>query len=354
MAKLSEDERRASGEAGAPQATERAWVQAPGRAGAGPQRAAVLLVDATGEVVHASPSARALIGSRASDLVGRRLVDLVTGPDRPAVAAWIGEGRPGDEVTFGIERRPGLLGTVVASARHPRGAHEPVVVHLVEARDGVEADDPHLAVQQLRTEVRDLARRNAELLEFAFTAAHDLRAPLMAISAAAQGLVRVAGAALDEESQALVGQVLHGVGQMRGTIDALLRSSGAGEGLRFTQVDVDELVAEVLARLRPRLDEAGAEVVVEPLRCVVADRDQLASVLSNLLENALQHRAAGRPPRIEVTATDEPGQRVFSVADNGRGIPEADRDRVFRMFERHDRNVGGTGIGLAVCQRNVE
>ena len=114
-------------------------------------------------------------------------------------------------------------------------------------------------------------------------------------------------------------------------------------------------MSSALEDLQPAAEKAGATVEAEGLGtgAVIADREQLALVVSNLLENAIVHGLDVRPLRISITSDDGPVMRTFAVADNGRGIEAGQRERVFRMFERLDRTRPGKGIGLTVCQRVV-
>ena len=81
----------------------------------------------------------------------------------------------------------------------------------------------------------------------------------------------------------------------------------------------------------------------------------LRQLLQNLIANAVKHRRPDRPCRVVVTAEAGEGCWEFAVADDGPGIPAADRERVFAMFEQVDPAArSGHGIGLATCRRIVE
>lgn len=96
------------------------------------------------------------------------------------------------------------------------------------------------------------------------------------------------------------------------------------------------------ARVRIRDDSAGA--------VVKADRDQMNQLLLNLMQNSLAAAAeAGRRPVIELRAFTVPGRLALEVGDNGCGIPEAERSRIFDLF--FSTRKGGTGLGLAIVER---
>ena len=100
----------------------------------------------------------------------------------------------------------------------------------------------------------------------------------------------------------------------------------------------------------------GAVVSAGDLPIVTGDPVQLGQLLQNLLANALKFVPDGRPPEIHVSAERTAGGWTITVADNGIGVADADRERIFTMFTRlHPRErYKGTGIGLANCKRIVE
>ena len=93
-----------------------------------------------------------------------------------------------------------------------------------------------------------------------------------------------------------------------------------------------------------------------PIDKIWADELRLSQILFNLLSNAVKFTPAGG--RIEVTARTEGGRLIVRVADDGIGLKEEDRERIFNVFEQVDTSLGrrrqGTGLGLALTKRLVE
>jgi signal transduction histidine kinase len=112
----------------------------------------------------------------------------------------------------------------------------------------------------------------------------------------------------------------------------------------------------VVANAEQALPADGYRFVVElpeePLDAE-ADRDKLRQVVANLVDNARRHASS----RVELSFRRTPDGAVVAVADDGAGIPEADRERVFDRFARlddaRDRDTGGTGLGLAIARELV-
>ncbi|MFT5469438.1 MAG: signal transduction histidine kinase [Verrucomicrobiales bacterium] len=146
---------------------------------------------------------------------------------------------------------------------------------------------------------------------------------------------------------------------MRQLITDLLAFSRIGTGVEeFAPVELDEILDEALSNLQITIRKTRADIVGgEALPKVLGDRGQLMQLLQNLIGNALKFCKS--TPRIEITARrfskDERRWKI-EVSDNGTGIAPEFQKQIFSIFKRLDANreVEGTGIGLAVCQRIVE
>lgn len=204
--------------------------------------------------------------------------------------------------------------------------------------------------EELRRHAYALERANRELQQLLYLIAHDLKAPLRAIShlstaLAEEGNGRPAGSLLAK----LRGRAM----RMHAMLDALLAYADIGVGGRNEPVLLEALVRDAAARLRLPADFAletdGCEAVVE------TDAAQLGQVLTHLIDNAVQHhdRGAGR---IAVFCRAAEGGWEIAVSDDGPGIPPAFHGRIFEMFQtlsaRARRET--TGAGLALVKKLVE
>jgi len=253
-------------------------------------------------------------------------------------------------------------GLVSAAAMRIGGQqHVLSVVRDITARKEAEA--------RLRQTMDQLVATNTELMRFAHTAAHDLQEPLRSIVSYSQLLVRHADGTLSPEMQEDLNYLIPAARRMHGLINGLLnytRLSTSSRPLR--PVDTRHVVTAAVDGLRETLDEAGAEVTVGALPVVRGDELQILQVIQNLLSNAVKFRAPDRPCRIHLGAAPDPiiparaaaevpdGFAVFGVSDNGIGIPEGHRDRVFQIFHRlhTPQEYPGTGVGLSMCRRIIE
>ena len=187
--------------------------------------------------------------------------------------------------------------------------------------------------------------------QFVSDASHELRSPLAVIRQAAE----IARAYPDRVgAQALADDVLAESERLEQLVSALLLLARLeGDESASDVVDLDDLVLTEVARAR-----AGADVAVDA-RAVGAGRTRgsavlLGQVVRNLLDNACRH-AAGT---VSVSLSEQGDAVVLEVADDGAGIPEADRSRVFERFVRLDdaraRDEGGSGLGLAIVRKIVD
>lgn len=211
--------------------------------------------------------------------------------------------------------------------------------------------------KELRDKAEQLAHSNEELEQFAYVASHDLKAPLRSVAGFSQLLARRYADKLDSDGQEFVGFIDSGVRRMQTLIDDLLEYARASRvRLSPAWIETRALVEDVRTRLRARLQESGAELVLGELPRIWADRVQLGQVLQNLIDNALKFHAPGVRPRVEVTCASTPTHWEFAVTDNGIGVPQEYEHKVFMLFQRlhNDESYEGTGLGLPICKKIVE
>ncbi|GAA1873603.1 hypothetical protein GCM10009836_63220 [Pseudonocardia ailaonensis] len=199
-------------------------------------------------------------------------------------------------------------------------------------------------------------RTDDELTEFAGRVAHDLRAPLTAVL----GFLRLADGPFRDETSAraadCIGSALDAATGMRTVVDGLLEYATFDVRPQITDVDLPGMVAALVEDLAAEIRAAAGEVSYEGPEHVRGDVALLHRLLQNLIANALEHGRPGVAPRVRIRAAAGPDGWTLEVSDNGPGIPEDQRRRVFDPFVRlaHDHATRGTGIGLSTCARITE
>lgn len=213
---------------------------------------------------------------------------------------------------------------------------------------------------ELRVRGEELARSNDDLQQFAYVASHDLSEPLRKVANFCQLLERQYASQLDDRARQYIDFAVDGAKRMQVLIADLLALSRVGRSTEaFAPVDLDAALDAALATLADQIAESDARVERRsPLPTVQGDPTLLASLLENLVGNAVKYRRPDVTPVVTVGAEFDATEREWTVtvADNGIGIDEQYAERVFVVFQRlHLRDVyGGTGIGLALGRRIVE
>ncbi len=202
----------------------------------------------------------------------------------------------------------------------------------------------------------ELGRSNNDLARFAFIASHDLQEPLRMITAYTQLLVAQYGAQDGERSSEIVRYIVGGTKRMRELLDDLsIYTEIAGFVEQSPEVvDLNAVLEKVKQVLSIRITETQAQIVAADLPSLVTHQSRMASLFQNLIENAIKYRSDA-PPQIQISLRDDGKEFVFAVSDNGIGIEKEYHEKIFVAFQRlHGKDVPGSGIGLAICQRVVE
>ena len=209
---------------------------------------------------------------------------------------------------------------------------------------------------QLDERSEELVRSNRELEQFAYKAAHDLQSPLATIFSYSEFLAeRNEINPTDEKLTLCAEAILKGSKRMSLMIKALLDYAKVGQGEnKNPPVDLAGVAGEAVENLNAAIAEKKAKVTVDPLPVVAIHPGLAGILLQNLIGNALKY--CEQVPCVHVSAVRKGKEWIFSVRDNGIGIPEESRERIFIMFEKlaTRREYPGSGIGLATCQRIVE
>jgi PAS domain S-box-containing protein len=214
-------------------------------------------------------------------------------------------------------------------------------------------------ITELKEANKRLARTNADLDNFIYTASHDLKAPIVNI----EGLLTMLEADLPPGQRP--GRVHKVLGLMHTSVNRFKRTLADLTDVARLQQASDEpptlvslpaVLDEVCLDLSPLLHNTGAQLVRELRECpeVHFSAKNLRSVVYNLLSNALKYRHPERPPVVHFTCHTTPEHHVLTVADNGLGFPPGREAVLFGLFQRLHAHVEGTGVGLYMVRKMLE
>lgn len=202
-----------------------------------------------------------------------------------------------------------------------------------------------------------LKQANAELESFAYTVAHDLRAPLRALQGFSAALEEDYSNILGEVGRGYTGHIIVAASRMDQLIRDLLEYSRfTREDLRTEPVALADAVSAAMDLLAAEIEAKKARVSVEgTLPFVQAHYPTLVQVLANLISNGMKFVEPGVVPQVRIWTSTSPGRVRLWVADNGIGIAPEHHARIFKVFERlHGQDqFPGTGIGLAIVQKVI-
>ncbi|MGQ9481873.1 MAG: sensor histidine kinase [Chloroflexus sp.] len=206
--------------------------------------------------------------------------------------------------------------------------------------------------------LRELAARNSELEQFAYTVSHDLKSPLVTIKGFAGYIERDLASGRLERIPTDIQRIKVAADRMYQLLEDLLNLSRAGRQLNQpSRIGLGLLISEAAAAVSGRLAEQNVYLHLPPnLPEVYGDRTRLREVFQNLIDNAAKYMGDQPNPQIWIEAhrADLLGFVLVSVRDNGIGIEPRYLQRVFGLFERLNAQIDGTGIGLALARRIVE
>ena len=204
-----------------------------------------------------------------------------------------------------------------------------------------------------------LEEANEELAAFSYTVSHDLRIPLRSLQQLARDLLEKHAEKLDDDGRADALRIVGAAARMERQIEDLLEYSRVSRSeLKTEPVSLVLVCHELLGRLQRDPAFQNARVVVqEPLGWVMAHRLTLQQVILNVMTNAITFVAPGVTPSVTISSKQRAdGTLRLCIEDNGIGISDEDRERVFQIFERLPaaERYPGLGVGLTVARRAVQ
>ncbi len=326
---------------------------------------AVWLTNPKGEVVEEIPSWLALTGQTQKEAEGWGWLsktleaerDSVTQSFLQAIACkTIYENEQTVQVADGTYRFFAIKGVPILNEHGE--IYEWIGTHTdITDRRQAEAEIQQLnetLEQRVIKRTPQLQEVNEEIEAFAYSVAHDLRAPLRAMQGFAEALVEDYGETLDECGKEYAYRIVSSSKRLEELIQDLLAYSRlTSADLHLRNINLKDAVEEAINQLQA---DSQQFTIPESLPSVIAHHNTLVQVIINLLGNAIKYVSVGVQPKVEITAEIQGEWVRLVVADNGIGIALEHQQRIFRVFERlHGiESYPGTGIGLAIVRKGIE
>jgi signal transduction histidine kinase len=211
---------------------------------------------------------------------------------------------------------------------------------------------------EVRSRQEALVQANADLEQFAHSASHDLKEPIRSIGIYSDLLARSYGTLLDERGRQYLAFIQSGTKRMDALLADLLsyaHASSISEDA-VEPIEAARPLEAALESLAGAIRESDAQIVAGEMPVVRMHESHLSQIFQNLIGNAIKYRKDDERLLIQVSASKADAGWIFSVADNGIGVPPAYKETIFGIFKRLHANskYSGTGMGLAICQRIVE
>jgi len=209
---------------------------------------------------------------------------------------------------------------------------------------------------EIATYIHRLEMSNNELRQFAHAVSHDLKEPLRTITGFSNLLEKKYKGKLDEQGHEYINYITTGATRLNDLVKDILDLSNINvTESTFVNVDLNKIFADVVKQMQPLIKQKNAAVTTGKLPIVHADKVQMHRLFTNIITNGINYNNS-KMPQVKINSVKDGRYYKISFTDNGIGIPEQYRDKVFEIFQRlhHRENYNGTGMGLTVCKKIVD
>lgn len=195
--------------------------------------------------------------------------------------------------------------------------------------------------------------------EFVSNVSHELKTPMTSMKVLADSLLEQDNVPVEmyQEFMGDIAKEIDRENQIITDLLSLVKMDKTGQNINIQSVNINDLLEQILKRLKPIADKKNVEIVMESFRPVSAEIDEtkFSLAISNLVENAVKYNHDNGWVHVSLNADHK--YFYIKVEDSGIGIPEAEQAHIFERFYRvdksHSREIGGTGLGLAIARNAV-
>lgn len=268
------------------------------------------------------------------------------------------------EQAYYFQRTHALAQETFARERHARQTIDLEIKYAISEKEReikmLQQENSYQAVlleqaEKIKAQNALLTQANEELKQFAYIVSHDLKEPLRMMSSYIR-ILKKQIFNIGEDMALYIKFIEEGGDRMKNLLDDLLRYATIGKGiLEKSHFEADDALRTAQQNLSVAIEESGALIMARPLPRIYSNKLYFVQLFQNLISNAIKFRSKDKQAVISIDCHTSEQFHVFSIADNGIGIPLEAQKRVFDIFQRlHKKSeYEGTGIGLSICQKVV-
>jgi PAS domain S-box-containing protein len=305
----------------------------------------IMIVNHDGLITHANPALSKIFGFKISELTSMSVEDLVPIRHRANHPAWrnsytenpssrsMGEGRD-------------------LTGQHASGIEIPIEIGLspIELNGESAVIATVIDITSRKKDETRLQQLNADLDEFTYVASHDLKSPLRGINDLLEWIQEDLGSDIPDEVKNNLDRAHIRIKRMEHLINVLLSFARSGHlDATHSEIDIKSDIEDIISDLS--LPPSFTVNVSSEIDTMSAAKTPLDTVLRNLISNAVKHHD-NETGQIDITISVDGDFCIFSIKDDGPGIPKNAHERIFKLFQA--LKPGSSGVGLSIVKRLVE
>ncbi|NPA10335.1 MAG: GHKL domain-containing protein, partial [Chlorobi bacterium] len=211
----------------------------------------------------------------------------------------------------------------------------------------------YITIKRLNDELKKV---NEELDSFSYTISHDLGTPLTVMKLNAQMLLKSLTDGSDK-SRNKINSIIEEIDNMAEMMHDVLQLSRAKHSeIELERLQTAQTIAKIAENAKITFDTSESEVIINECPDVLADKTMLHQAFLNIINNAIKYSSHQENPKVIIGGQEEENIVVYRIADNGIGIPEENKHKMFKIFNRMDnaKKFKGNGVGLSIVHRIMQ
>ncbi len=203
----------------------------------------------------------------------------------------------------------------------------------------------------------DLVELKAEYEEFVYIVSHDLSAPLRQVEGFVEIITEKHADSFDDKTKRHFELINSGTAKAKQILDAITRYSRINTVIEpYTLLDLNVVMNDVKDNLSSLIDKHNALFTFDTLPKIQGSREQIIKVFECLIHNALTYQQVGNQPVIKLSVSDKGDVWQFCINDNGIGVADNNKDKIFKVLRRgvSDKKYAGMGMGLAISKKILQ